>query len=46
MSSLAVVIAPVPVVLISYTFGTQVKLILILTAVEYSQNPVFSFKKG
>ena len=33
-------------VLISYSFDTQVTLILILIDVQYSQNPVFSFEKG
>ena len=39
MSFLAVVIAPVPFfVLISYTFETQIMLILILIDVKYSQS--------
>ena len=33
-------------VLISYSFDTQVVLILILIDVQYSQNAVFSFEKG
>ena len=33
-------------VLISYSFHTQVMLILILIDVQYSQNVVFSFAKG
>ena len=45
-SILAVVIAPVPFfVLSSYSFETQVMLILILIDVQYSQNAVFSFEK-
>ena len=42
---LAVVIVPVPflLVLISYSFKTQI--ILILMDVQYSQNAVFSFEK-
>ena len=45
MSFLAVVNAPV-LFLISYSFDTQVMVILILIDVQYSQNAVFSFEKG
>ena len=46
-SFLAGVIAPVYTifVLISYSFETQIMLILILINVQYSQNAVFSFEK-
>ena len=43
-SFLAVVIASVPF-LISYSFETQIMLILILIDAQYSQNAVFSFEK-
>ena len=48
MSLFAVVIATVCTifVLISYSVGTQVMLILILIDVQYSQTTVFSFEKG
>ena len=44
-SFLAVVIAPVSFVLISYSLRTQVMLILTLIDIQYSQKAVFSFKK-
>ena len=46
-SFLAVVIAPVTTIfdLISYSFGTEIRLILILIDVQYSQNAGFSFEK-
>ena len=43
-SFLAVVIASVPF-LISYSFETQIMLILILIDVQYPQNAVFNFEK-
>ena len=43
-SFLVVVIPPVPLVLISYSFETQIMPILILINVQYSQNAVFNFE--
>ena len=47
MSFLAVNIAPVPTfVLITYSFETQVMLLLILIDFQYSQNAVFEWSKS
>ena len=45
MEFLDVVIAPVPFFFNSYSFETQIMLILILIDVQYSQNAVFSLEK-